>query len=146
MRTLVVVLASVAVACAACTSASDVTGDRRNVGSVTVTFTAVPARAKRGQSVRLTIRLLNNSGQPTTLTFGSSQRYDFWITSGTREVWRWSTGKVFAQDVTHATLDGQAGASYAESWAASEGGKLVAPARFNAQSYDEDMTATITVQ
>lgn len=146
MRLLLVAVASVVVACAACATSSEVSGERRNVGNVTVTFTAVPARAKRGQSVRLTIRLLNNSGRPATLTFPSSQRYDFWITSGAREVWRWSAGRMFAQDVTHQELAGQTGASFAESWPATEGGKLVAHAHLTAQDYDGDLTAHVDVE
>jgi hypothetical protein len=146
MKAVVLAVVAVAIACTACASSSDVAGERRNVGNVTVTFTAVPARAKRGQSVRLTIRLLNNSGQPTTLTFGSSQRYDFWITSGSREVWRWSAGRMFTQDIGHQELAGQTGASFAESWPATEGGKLVAHARLTAESYDDDMTAQIAVE
>ena len=146
MKILLLALASTVVACAACSSSADVAGERRNIGNVTVTFTAVPARAKRGQSVRLNIRLLNNGGTPASLTFPTSQRYDFWVTSGSREIWRWSTGQMFTQEVTKQVLDGQTGAAFSESWTATEGGTITVHARLTAEGYDGEMKATVLVQ
>lgn len=146
MRPASVIVAVFMLASAACASSSDVTGERRNVGSVTMTFTAVPARAKRGQTVRLTIRLVNNAGRPTTLTFPSSQKYDFWVTSGTREIWRWSADRMFAQEITHHELQGQTGTTFSEGWPATERGKLVAHARLTAETYGEDMSAEVDVE
>lgn len=132
-------------AAAACAGSSDVAGERRNVGNVTVTFTVNPARAKVGQTVRLTIRLLNNSGRAASLTFPSAQKYDFWITEGGREIWRWSAERVFTQDVTQQDLDGQTGTSFSESWRAAQMGKLVAHGRLTAETYDGEMTGAFEV-
>ena len=145
MRLLLALVVGVCSICTACASSSDVAGERRNVGSVTMTFTVSPARAKAGQTVRLTIRLVNNSGRPTALSFPTSQRYDFWITQGEREVWRWSADRVFTQDVTREDLGGQTGMSFAESWRAAETGDLVAHARLTAQSYEGEMKGAFRV-
>jgi hypothetical protein len=133
------------VASAACSSASNMSGERRNVGSVTMTFTVVPTKAKQGQTVHLTVRLVNNGGTSTDLTFATSQKYDFWITDGTTELWRWSAGRMFTQDVNRQELGGQTGAVFAESWAASKTGKLTAHAELKAQTYGGEMKGALTV-
>jgi intracellular proteinase inhibitor BsuPI len=140
-----IMIVCVLIASAGCASSSEVSGERRNVGSVTMTFTVVPGRAKPGQSVRLTIRLVNNAGKQTALTFPTSQKYDFWVTAGGREIWRWSSGRMFTQDVTHQELEGQTGTAFAESWTAAEMGKLVAHAQLKAETYDTGMTADLLV-
>jgi hypothetical protein len=133
------------VACAACSSASDMSGERRNVGSVTMTFTVVPSKAKPGQAVRLTIRLVNNGGTSTDLTFASSQRYDFWITDVSTELWRWSAGRMFTQDINRQSLGGQTGVVFAESWTASKTGTLTAHAELKARTYGGEMKGTLVV-
>jgi hypothetical protein len=129
----------------ACASSSDVAGERRNVGNVTMTFTVTPARPRAGQAVRLTLRLVNNAARQMSLTFPTSQKYDFWITSGTREVWRWSADRMFTQDVTRQELAGQTVAVFSESWNASQMGNLVAHARLTADTYDGEMKGTLVV-
>jgi len=138
-------LACALVVSAACATSSNVSGDRRNVAAVTVTFTAVPAAVKAGQAVRLTIRLVNNAGTAARLVFPSSQKYDFWITSGRREIWRWSTGRTFTQDITRVEIGGQTGTYFAESWPADRTGTLVAHAELLAETFRGDMKATLTV-
>ncbi len=101
---------------AACASGEPVTGDRRNVGVVTVVFTARPARLRVGQPVRLQLRLVNNSGQAKTVDFERKQFFDFWVTRGTREVWRWSDGRDFDASRSTLTLGSQEPQSFAESW------------------------------
>ena len=135
----------VVVACAACSTASGVSGERRNVGSVTMTFTVVPSNAKPGQSVRLTIRLVNNGGTPAALAFPTSQKYDFWISDGGREVWRWSAGKVFTQDVTRQEIGAQTGAAFSESWTSGGTGKLVAHAELTEPAYKGEMKGALVV-
>jgi hypothetical protein len=130
----------------ACASSSDIAGERRNVGNVTMTFTATPARARAGQAVRLTLRLVNNAGRQLSLTFPTSQKYDFWITSGSREVWRWSADRVFSQDVIRQDIAGQTVAVFSETWNAAQMGNLVAHARLTAESYDGEMKGALTVR
>jgi hypothetical protein len=144
MKRLAGALAFVLLAC--CSSSSNMSGERRDVGSVTVTFTVVPSQAKPGQSVRLTIRLVNNGGTSTTLTFPTSQKYDFWVTDGRTVVWRWSDGRMFTPQLTRQDLGGQTGLVFAESWIASRTGKLIAHAEFKADTYQGEMRGDLTVQ
>jgi hypothetical protein len=129
----------------ACASATGVSGERRDVGNVTVTFTVVPSNARPGQSIRLTIRLVNNGGTPAELTFATTQKYDFWVTDGGRELWRWSAGQVFAPEVTRQEIGGQTGAVFAESWSTAQTGRLVAHGELKARSYEGEMKGDLVV-
>jgi hypothetical protein len=142
---LIAVAASIVALCAACAGGGNVTGERRNVGSVTVTFTATPSKARPGQPVRLVIRLVNNAGTRQTLTFPSGKKYDLWVTSGPSEVWRWSTGQMFTQEVTKQTLEGQTGVAFSESWTPSGTGTFIAHGELFAGGYAGDMKAAITI-
>jgi hypothetical protein len=140
-----VLLVCFSISFAACAGGGNVTGDRRNVNSITVTFTATPSKARPGQPVRLTIRLLNNAGTEQALVFNTGQRYDFWVTSGGREVWRWSAGQMFTQEVTKQKLQGQTGVSFSESWTSAGAGTYLAHGEVDANGYKGDMKARIVV-
>lgn len=129
----------------ACAGTQSITGERRNVGGVTVTFRVEPARVQVGQAVRLTVRLVNNTGNRQRLTFPSAKLYDFWVTLDGEEVWRWSDERVFAQQVTHETIDGQSGTSFDESWTPESRGTFVAHAELEAEGYGGDLTGEVRV-
>lgn len=59
---------------------------------------------KIGESVNLTLVVENTSSQSIVLNFSSGQRFDFWIQAGSKEVWRWSSDKMFTQALTSMTL------------------------------------------
>lgn len=130
---------------ASCSSAERISGDRRNVGNLTITFKVEPARAKPGQVVRFTVRAVNNGGTPVELTFPSGQRYDFWVTARGDEVWRWSEGMMFTQDVATEVIEGQGGLTFSESWTA-EAGSFVAHGVLSAQAHDDALTGRLEVE
>jgi len=130
---------------AACAAGGNVTGERRNVNSITVTFTATPSKVRPGQPVRLAIRLVNNAALEQPLVFNSGQRYDFWVTASGREVWRWSTGQMFTQEVTKQKLQGQTGLSFSESWTPAGTGTYIAHGEVAANGYKGDMQAKVVV-
>jgi Intracellular proteinase inhibitor len=144
MKKLAAALSLLLLAC--CSSSSNVSGERRNVGSVTMTFTVVPSTAKAGESIRLTIRLVNNGGTTTKLTFASGQKYDFWITKGGAEIWRASSGQMYTQEITHQEIGGQTGAVFAQSWTAGSPGIYVAHAELKADTYQGEMKGRLTVR
>jgi hypothetical protein len=144
IRTFAVVICAVLLA-GACAGSEEISGERRNVGGVTVTFKAEPAHAKAGQAVRLTIRLVNNSGRKTELTYPSAQRYDFWVTRGSKEVWRWSEGQVFTQETTRETIEGQSGTSFSQAWPSEAPGTYVAHGVLTAEGYPDDLQGKIEV-
>lgn len=133
--------------CVSCIGAGpDISGDLRNVGGVTVTFKVQPARAKVGQNVRFTFRLVNNQGREEQLTFPTGQRYDFWATSGAREAWRWSNDRVFVQAVTRETLGSQSSVTFAESWVPEQPGSYVVHGKLTARGYERALTGRLEVE
>lgn len=121
--------------------------DGRNVGAVTLTFRVEPARVRVGQPVSLRLRLVNNAGQATELTFPSGQRYDYWVTSEDGdEVWRWSEGKFFTQAITTETIRAQGSLSFPEPWTPDAAGTFVAHGELTAQGYAGELTGRVVVE
>jgi len=123
-----------------------VSTDGYNVGAVTVTFRTEPARAQVGQTVTLRLRVVNNAGQATDLTFPSGQRYDYWVTGEGGEVWRWSEEMFFTQAITTETVEAQAGLSFPESWTPNSSGTYTAHAVLTADGYDRELTGEVVVR
>lgn len=65
---------------------------------MTVTLTADKAIYAPGEPITLTLRVVNRTARPVRLSFRTAQRFDLVMEDGQgREVWRWSTGRLFAQ-------------------------------------------------
>jgi hypothetical protein len=131
----------------ACAGSSEVAGDRRVVGDVTMAFTVTPARVEVGRSVRFALRLTNNGGRSRDLDFASGQLYDFWVTDGDREVWRWSDEMTFTQALEKRTIPTQDSVVFEESWT-SEGrpGTYVAHGLLKAEGYERELTGEVIVR
>ena len=70
-----------------------------------VTLGADNAVYNSGDLIRITFEVFNNTAEPVSLDFRSSQRYDFVIEDQQqKEVWRWSAGRMFAQALGTETL------------------------------------------
>ena len=51
-----------------------------------------------GEPIMLTLRVINDSQKPISLSFSTAQRFDLLMQNQQgREVWRWSAGRFFAQ-------------------------------------------------
>ncbi len=128
----------------ACAGSSEVAGDRRIVGTTSITFTIKPARVEAGKSVRLTLRLAN-AGRDVELAFASSQRYDFWVTQGKQEIWRWSDDQLFTQQISEQTIRSQSSLVLDESWAPSEAGTYTVHGEVYAEEFRHDLTGELVV-
>ena len=63
-----------------------------------------------GQTVHLELALTNDSAIPVAMALPTGQLFDFRVLHEEREIWRWSTGRAFAQAITEVLLDpGQRG-------------------------------------
>jgi hypothetical protein len=65
-----------------------------------LTLLVQPERAvySQGEPITVTLKVTNVSSTPRRLSFRSAQRYDLLVHDAQgREVWRWSSGKFFAQ-------------------------------------------------
>jgi hypothetical protein len=130
---------------ASCAGSDEVSGDRRVVGGVSVTFSVRPARVEVGRTVNFTLRIVNIAGRATELTFPSSKQYDFWVTRGSREIWRWSDGRLFTQAVEKRTIDPQSQVVLGEPWAAGPAGVYRVHGELLADGYGRDLVGELTV-
>jgi hypothetical protein len=80
-------------------------------------FSTNKAEYGQGEAIRLQLSLGNGNVDPMTLTFASSQIYDFWVQGpGGKEVWRWSASRVFLTVITHVDIMPKATIEYSETW------------------------------
>lgn len=63
-------------------------------GGLVVTLTTDHSSYAPGQPVRMTLTETNTGTQDVSIIIGCPTFYDFWVTIGSQEVWRWSHGKL----------------------------------------------------
>ena len=69
------------------------------------------------QAVELRLHVTNGTGKRVELTFPSGQTHDFYVLdSSGREVWRWSTGRMFTQAVQKSLVDVGETLSFTDRW------------------------------
>jgi hypothetical protein len=141
----IVALGCVLVTLASCAGSDEVSGDRRVVGGVTVTFTVRPARVEAGETVTFALRIANIAGRAAELTFPSSKQYDFWVMRGREEVWRWSEGRLFTQAIEKRTIDPQGSLTLTEPWKAEPTGAFTVHGELHADGYRRDLTGELRV-
>lgn len=79
-------------------------------------------------SVRFSLQVTNTGSQPVTLQFPSGQSFDFVVSRGGAELWRWSADRMFTQAVRTETLAPGETRSFDAAWQPPVGtsGELVA--------------------
>jgi hypothetical protein len=70
-------------------------GSREVISPVQITVATDAPAYRVGQTVTMTLTAKNTSSAPVTLSFTSSQLYDFAVSFNRAPVWRWSTGQGF---------------------------------------------------
>lgn len=81
-----------------------------------------------GDPVTMTLSVKNVGNASKKLDFPSGQRYDFTVTRGGKEIWRWSAGRMFIQAFTSLTLVPGETANFKETWQQVDSkGQQVAP-------------------
>ncbi|MGH7909209.1 MAG: BsuPI-related putative proteinase inhibitor [Thermodesulfobacteriota bacterium] len=71
---------------------------------------------KLKEPIIMTLTVTNKSKETFHYSFRSSQVYDFVVKEDNKEIWRWSTDKVFAQVIIEFTLAPGKSESFEESW------------------------------
>ena len=70
-----------------------------------------------GESLRFTLRIVNNTRKMVEIQFPDGQTHDFVVNDSTgKEVWRWSEGRMFTQAMRSKTLKGKDGTVFEERW------------------------------
>lgn len=87
-------------------------------------------------AVRLSLDVANATRNHVELTFPNGKRYDFTVVDSTgHEVWRWSAGRMFTQNVQNRQLPSGDMMQVAELWKNPAPGKYTAIATLNSTNY-----------
>ncbi len=90
----------------------------------------------KAHAVRLSLDVANATRNHVELTFPNGKRYDFTVVDSTgHEVWRWSAGRMFTQNVQNRQLPSGDVMQVAELWKAPSPGKYTAIATLNSTNY-----------
>jgi hypothetical protein len=95
-----------------------------------------------GNGVTFRFAVSNGTGGPVELTFRDGCRADFAVRredggdDEDEEVWRWSEGRSFTQEIRHARLEPGEEAVFEESWPDPEPGDYTAEATLRVAEHD----------
>jgi Intracellular proteinase inhibitor len=100
-----------------------------------------------GDSVRLVLQVSNAGTAPVALTFPSGQTFDFSVSQGGREVWRWSADRSFTQVLRETSVAAGATERYEAAWrpAAGTHGAFVARGWITAQQVRAEQSTAFTL-
>lgn len=86
--------------------------------------------------VRFAFQVVNGSAERVEVRFRSGQTRDFVVLDDQeREVWRWSTGRMFTQSVQNAVLPAGDTVAFEERWTPSKPGRYTVVARLNSANF-----------
>ena len=69
-----------------------------------------------GESVHFLFTITNTGKDPVTLTFNTSQIYDFVIMKDNKIIFKWGIERMFAQVITQVTVPGEGTKAFSVSW------------------------------
>lgn len=120
-------LALAVAAAAACTFTRNSVETSTTAGSTGPLVSSLQVETA-ADSVRFVLQVTNASEAPVRLEFPSGQSFDFVVTRGGAELWRWSADYVFTQALRSETLGPGETRTYEASWRPPAGtrGELVA--------------------
>ena len=92
--------------------------------------------ALEGEDVRFSYRVVNASAKTVEVNFASGQAYDFVVVDSVgREVWRWSSDRIFTQSVRNKLLGKGEAITASEKWSPSKTGKWTAIAQLTSSNF-----------
>jgi hypothetical protein len=94
-------------------------------------------------TVRLALHVVNAGSKLVEITFPSGQTHDFVILDSLgREMWHWSSGRMFTQSLRNKTLAGGEALDVEETWKSS----ALAPGRYTARGMLTSVNFPLTQQ
>ena len=72
--------------------------------ALSVSLTTSKSAYTREEPIKLSLKVTNISDHPVNIPFASAKQYDFAVTMGGKEIWRWSEDQMFAMGLTHIIL------------------------------------------
>jgi hypothetical protein len=112
----------------------------------TVSVDAAFDVASDQRGVRLALSVMNVSKKKVEIDFPDGRTREFVVLDASgREVWRWSTGRLFTQTVQNRFLAAGDTAVYEERWAAARPGEYTAVAVLRSRNFPVERRMTFTV-
>lgn len=69
--------------------------------NLSLSVTTSKSAYTREEPIKLSLKVTNISDHPVNIPFASAKQYDFAVTMGGKEIWRWSEDQMFAMVLTH---------------------------------------------
>jgi hypothetical protein len=97
-------------------------------------------------TVRFAIEVTNDSRRRVELTFPDGRTHDFAVLDESgREVWRWSSGRLFTQAMQNRLLDAHDSAIYAERWTPNTPGRYTLVAQLHSENHPVQQTVAFAL-
>ena len=101
---------------------------------------------KIGDEVKFTFHVTNSSSKRVELRFPSGQTHDLVVLDPVgREVWRWSTGRMFTQSMQNKVLGASDTLTFTETWRPEHPGTYTAVASLLSQNYPTEQRAEFSL-
>lgn len=98
------------------------------------------------RAIHFVLGVTNTGKKHVELTFRSGQSYDFVVVDSIgREVWRWSSGRMFTQGVQNKQLSGGDSMRAKETWTKPIPGRYTAIATLNSTNFPTEQRADFVV-
>jgi hypothetical protein len=90
-----------------------------------------------GDKLRFSLNVKNNTNKMLELHFPNGQTHDFVVRDfAGKEVWRWSSGRMFTSVMRSTTINGKSQKTYSENWnTRGQHGSFTAVAILNCENY-----------
>ena len=89
-----------------------------------------------GSDVRFNLHVVNTTPRSVEVNFASGQAYDFVVVDSVgREVWRWSSDRIFTQSMRNKLLGKGDAINASEKWSPAKPGKFTAIAQLTSSNY-----------
>jgi len=116
---------------------------RRHVARDTI---ASSLDVKVGEAVQFTFHVTNSSSKRVELRFPSGQTHDLVVLDPVgREVWRWSTGRMFTQAMQNKVLSASDTLTFTETWRPEHAGTFTAVASLLSENYPTEQRAAFSL-
>ena len=99
----------------------------------------------RDGGIAFAFTVTNDGADPVSLDFESTLFADFATFEDGREIWRWSSGRAFAQTIVTETLEPGGSMTRTATWSNPPPGAYAAVATLRASNHRLERTASVTV-
>lgn len=100
---------------------------RKDVAMRSIDLRTDKSAYKPEEPIRFELVVTNTSSQAVNYMFSSGQQFDFWVTRDNKEVWRWSKGRMFTQEIKFLNLSPGESKTFSAQWDQKDDAGAVVP-------------------